>query len=279
MVSVFRRRLTQVLLWSMILIDLGLSNKAKSADAAPAAEQVPLITVEVERNGKEVSSPFTIKVTIANTLGAPVYLKQLKTIIPAAVSRRVKSGEKATAWEIILFDKVALAAGQKRVVRIEVPPSPAFEPAVLFFIASKLETGVTLSYDVEALNEPTREIDATTTVEWAGNMWGKLFGGIIGCCALALFLASREITERSLSRTAITSFASSFFSTFVLGVATVVAAILLVAFLAPGSLPITFSVDDWRGGALLGLFSVSIGRWLLDKLGSKSPPLKSDKEN
>jgi hypothetical protein len=240
-----------------------------ATEGSPAAEKVPLVKVEVQRSSKEVSSAFMIKVTIANTTDAPITVKKLKAIVPAERVRKAKRADSSTKWSKLTFDALKLNAGQKVVKRIAVPSAPAYDFRILFFSASKLETGATVFYRVENLNQPVREEEDTIPLDWGGNLLGKVFGGLIGCSALALFLSSREVSGTRLSHAHLVDFASSFFSTVAVGLGTVLAGTLLVAFLTPGSLPISFAIEDWRGGALLGLFSIPVGGWLLDKLSEK----------
>jgi len=258
----------QGIIFVVIVTASALLAKGETKDEPkPAAEKLPLITSEVQRNSKDVSGEFTIKVTSANTTDAPISLRLLSPIIPAEFHRRPTSS--TTASQHVDLNGQKLPPAQKITKRIPVPPASVV--GTLFFVASTWETGATLSYDLEDVNQQTREIEATVATDWQGSFWGKLFGGMIGCAALAVFLSSRQIAN-PIEKTANKAYAflSSFVSTFAVGVATVLAATLLIAFLSPGSLPITFSVDDWRGGALLGLFSVPIGGWLLDKLSQKN---------
>lgn len=254
-----------------MVVVLPWNAKTEGAQEAnpPAAEKVPLVTVAVQRIGKEVSSAFTIKVTIANTTDAPIALKGLKAVVPPVMCRQMDVSKNPQTWSDITFDHPNLGPGQQIISRVSVPAARAFDFGVLFFVSSSLEIGATVSYGLEDISQPIRQIEATAPIEWEGNMWGKFVGGLIGCCALALFLSSRKISGNPFSRPQLASFFGAFLSTFVLGVAAVIAAILFVAFLTPGSLPISFSVQDWRGGALLGLFSIPIGGWLRDKLSAK----------
>jgi hypothetical protein len=262
-------RLTKILVVIAALSSLNASAEAAKEEVAPAAEKVPLVTVEVQRSSKEISDRFTMKFTIANTTDAPIAVKGLRAIVPAERVRKAEGANSSTQWAELTFDSLRLNAGQKVVKRIDVPSAPAYNSMILFFAASNLETGATIFYSVEDLHQPVREVEATIPLEWGGNILGKLLGGLIGCSALALFLSSREVSGARLSRARLLAFVSSFFSTVAVGLGTVLAGTLLVAFLAPGSLPISFAVEDWRGGALLGLFSIPVGGWLLDKLSAK----------
>jgi hypothetical protein len=235
-----------------------------------AAEKLPLVTIQVQRNDKDVTASFTIKVTIANTTGAPIILRRLVPTIPVTLQRNLQE---------ISLEGRTLQPGQKIIKRIPVPEASTFH--TLLFVSSTWEIGAVLFYDLEDINQQTREIEQTETVDWKGSIWGKLFGGLIGCAALALFLSSRQpptpTAIATKKATGFYRFLCSFSSTFAVGAATVLAATLLLAFLSTGSLPVTFSVDDWRGGALLGLFSVPIGGWLLDKLTEKKLGEKDDR--
>jgi hypothetical protein len=262
------------ILFAGIASFLALPAKAETKEeATPDAQKIPLVAVEVQRNSKDVTAPFTIKATIVNTTNAPIVLRSLKAIVPAALQR---SERDASKWQQTPLQDRVLSQGQKVVERISVPA--AFILKTLLFVSSSWETGATLFYDLENIEQQTPPIETTVSIEWQGSIWGKLFGGLIGCGALALFLSSRQIggPARQYKRTFL--FVSSFLSTFTVGVATVLAATLLIAFLTPGSLPISFSVEDWRGGALLGLFSVPIGGWLLDKLSAAKLAANEKKE-
>jgi hypothetical protein len=251
-------------------------NVTSQVNTVPAAEAIPLVKVAIERTSNEAQRAFTIRVEIVNTLSAPVSLKALTAIVPSALDRQTDSP--TTGWHTVGFDQSKLAPGLKVVARINVPRKSAVSPSMLWFVASTMETGAKLKYALEDLNQPLREIDTTVPVKWEGNLWGKLLGGLIGCSALALFLASRDIQGNRLSWGLISAFGASFLSVFALGIGTVIAGTLLTAFLAPADLPITFSIDDWRGGALLGLLSIPIGTWLLGKLSPKDQSSSETKD-
>jgi hypothetical protein len=157
----------------------------------------------------------------------------------------------------------------KEVARISVPPALPISWPMISFVSSTLDVGATLTYSGEDFTQCPRPIDTTVPEKWESGILAKIFGGMVGCSALALFLSVRQFTGTNFSRESRSAFIGSFLSTAILGIATVVAATLVITFLSPGDLPIAFSIEDWRGGALLGLFSIPIGRWLLDKVSPK----------
>src|SRR5882757_954264 len=241
---------------------------ARAADTSnlPAAVAIPLVIVEIDRSDKEAPRGFTIKVTVTNTLNAPITLNKLTAIVPSSLNRPTDNNQ---SWRTVNFEKPNLPAGQKVITRIFVPPASPISWPMIFFVSSTLDVGATLTYSLEDLTQPAPDIDTTVAEKWESGILAKLFGGVVGCSALALFLSLRQLTGTSFSRESRSAFIGSFLSTVLLGIATVLAATLLITFLSPGDLPIAFSIEDWRGGALLGLFSIPIGRWLLDKVSPK----------
>lgn len=240
--------------------------RAADTSTFPAAEAIPLVTVVIERSDKEAPREFTIKVTVTNTLNAPITLNGLTAIVPSALHRPTDTNQ---SWRTVNFENPNLPAGQKVIRRIFVPSVSPISWPMISFVSSTLDVGATFTYSTENVTQPARNIDMMVGEKWEGGILAKLFGGVVGCSALALFLSVRQLTGTSFSRESRSAFIGSFVSTMILGIATVLAATLLITFLAPGDLPITFSIEDWRGGALLGLFSIPIGKWLLDKVSPK----------
>lgn len=240
--------------------------RAADTSTFPASQAIPLVTVKIERSDKEAPRGFTIKVTVTNTLNAPITLNGLTAIVPSALNRPADTKQ---SWRTVNFDNPNLPAGQKVIRQIFVPSVSPISWPMISFVSSTSDVGATLTYSSEDVTQPASNIDTTVSEKWESGILAKLFGGVIGCSALALFLSVRQLTGTSFSRESRSAFIGSFLSTMILGIATVLAATLLITFLSPGDLPIAFSIQDWRGGALLGLFSIPIGKWLLDKVSPK----------
>jgi len=260
------RAVTIALLWAVLIYH---ETGAVETTEVSAFRNLPLLSMEIHRVKRAVTSDFDIDIKLTNLTDKAIDVKEVKVLLPEVIA-----STRGSQLEKFRTDLHTVSRGNEKIYRLHIPVyhktllAALLDPVTLFFVPG---TYILRSEAVftESGGKGSQSIYAQQDLSLEAPLSALLRGGVLGALLLALFVpAYRALKSLHSGERMSATIGGLFFQglLFLLSGSVVsITAILLLQRIGNLELPITLDVNDYLGGVVIGLFSYPVGNALYDR--------------
>ncbi len=255
---------------------LGQENSQESQEQIDPNLESPLaITIETLQTSKVITAPLSVIITIENRTDKAFKIEEIALKPPNSL-RLIRQYDDSISC---LAQKLE-PNGSIRCIK-EIQEVGLWQELstfrTLLFVPGEYSLITFIKYREDIPNKPLRVEYRTQNINLEPPLSALLRGGVMGAFLLAIFRISyswRNVKlgggkERTLQKGSLTMIVDGF-AIFCSGSIVSIVTILMTRRLSNLNLPISLHVEDFLGGAVIGLLSVPLGDFLFSKFVKKT---------